>query len=172
MLWKISDNKIEGSNKEVMAGPYVPFDYDNAKYLMSLPLVKGKLCEADVSEYVPSTAKDILVYLFLTFKTADRTHKRAVYEIYTQDNSGTKYTQLMNAAFPENDFVMNSANLWLPLVGDKKVVYIRIPDTWTSNSSLGKENVRSYKCLNDAMKSYAQGGEDIFTGVFLMGYKG
>ena len=153
-----------------MAGPYVPFDYDNAKFLMTLPLRKNQLSKADVSEYVPSTAKEILVYLYITSKTADRIHKRAVYEIYTED-SGTKYTQLMNAAFPENDYVMNSANLWLPLVGDKKVVHVNIPGAWSTAECLGQEKVRSYKSLNDAMKSYTEGKEDIYTGVFLMGYK-
>ncbi len=131
---------------------------------------KGGVIKCDVSQYVPSSAKEILVYVFLTSKHADRRKPRAVYEIYTEDNSGRKYPQLMNAAFPENDFVMNSANLWLPLF-NKIEFGIRIPDTWATASFESAESPRNFMNLEEAMKQYVTSAEEIFTGIFLLGYK-
>lgn len=151
---------------------YIPLDYDKAPFLGELPLRKNSApVEYDVSSYVTPGTTQILIYAFITVKSADRVKKRAVYQIYTEDDSNVKYSQLMNTAFPENDFVMNSANLWLPVFGKKKFT-IRIPDSWSTLdvSSEGRKD-KQYKNLDEAMRDYVTGDDSIYTGVFLLGYR-
>ena len=133
---------------------YQPFDYDEAPFLGELPNYKHGFLACDVSRYVPRDAKEILIYAFITVKTSDRKMERAVYQIYTEDDRGKRYSQLMNTAFPRDDFVMNSANLWLPVFG-RKEFYIRIPDSWTTSSKekeIKLSEGRRFANLDEAMR--------------------
>ena len=151
---------------------YTPIDYKDAPFLGELPLRKGGKVECDVSSFVPRGTKEILIYAFITVKSADRKKNRAVYQIYTEDDRGTRYTQLMNTAFPADDFVMNSANLWLPVFG-KKEFHVSIPDSWITPTI--EEDLpyrpRRFRNLDQVMKEYVTGNEDIYTGLFLLGYR-
>ena len=70
---------------------------------------------------VPTEAKEILVYTFVTAKSVRGEFHRGYYEISTTDGVGTQYKQYMNVATGQWITVLNSANLWLPLGGDGKL---------------------------------------------------
>ena len=126
----------------------------------------------DVSKYVPENATEILIYLFITVRNnPEGTTRRSVYEVFTEDCAGRRYSQLMNVVFTkDNDFVMTSANLWLPLHGRK--FYIRLPGEWTvPPPNAIKESTKTHSNLAEAMKEFTQGSEDIFNEVFLLGYR-
>lgn len=161
-----------------MSKPYTPFPYEEAPFLGELPLKVKEEVEYALTDIpsLPAGKKinEVLVYIYITVKSATRTKTRAVYQIYSE-NTGLEYSQLMNTAFPEDDFVMNSANLWLPTFGKKKEdikFKIRIPDGWCTNDTpISEPNSKKYKNLHDAMKDYVKGTDSIYTGVFLLGYR-
>lgn len=150
---------------------YTSFSLDTAPYLGPLPLHEHELAEYDLSPFIAAGATEILVYAFITVKSAEREKPRAVYDIYTTDDSGNRYSQFMNVAFPEDDFVVNSANLYLPIISSKQL-HIEIPSAWSANyDNISKKvQAHSYKNLNEAMQDYMNGDEAIYSGVFLLGY--
>ena len=78
----------------------------------------------DEKEYtitgVPTGAKEILVYTFVTVKGESGDFHRGYYEIATSAG-GKRYTQYMNVATGDGITVLNSANLWLPFGADGKL---------------------------------------------------
>lgn len=154
---------------------YTPIDYEKAPFLGPLPLEKNGYSEYDLSRYVPTDTKEVLVYFYVTVREATRSYdKRAVYQIYTEDSEGNKYSQYMNVVFPTTkDFVMNSANLWLP-VFDKLELKVKIPDSWSAEEEVEERSRpfrRPYSNLQEAMQDFVNGKETIFTGVILSGYR-
>lgn len=126
----------------------------------------------DVSNFVPENATEILIYLFITVRNnPEGVTRRSVYEVYTEDCAGRRYSQLMNVVFTkDNDFVMNSANLWLPLHGRK--LFIRLPSEWAvPPPNPIKESGKTHSNLAEAMKDFTQESQDIFNEVFLLGYR-
>lgn len=102
-----------------------------------------------VGGQVPSTAKEVLVYLFVTTSGAGE-FQRGYYDIYT--SKGDKhFSQFMNVAVGQGVTAINSANIWLPIGDGKLAVKLVHPD--------------------DAKKSIAgKTGED-WSGVFVIGYR-
>ena len=152
---------------------YVSFttDFFQTPWLGKLPLSsKDPPVCYDVSKYVPPNATEILIYIFVTVREAKGPLRRSVYDVYTQDMAGRHYSQLMNMVFTkDDDFVMNSANLWLPLHEQK--FYIRLPGEWTIPEPRLPQSQKTYKNLAEAMKAFTTGTDDIFTDVFLLGYR-
>ena len=84
-------------------------------YIGDLPGTSGpdNAAEYSLPTGVPATAKEILVYAWVTTK-GDETFHRYYYQIETSDHLGQPYPQFMNVAATK-DIVLNSSNLWLPL---------------------------------------------------------
>jgi hypothetical protein len=127
---------------------------------------------------VPDGAKEVLVYLF--FSTRDSTlpdTARSYYEIYTKNNDifdAPKYKQYMNVIFTKNDYVMNSANLWLPLFPDKKLTVHLHPDMrWPEGYNTKGAKRIQHKNLKEAMDDLAncKDPKQIFAEMFVIGYK-
>lgn len=143
--------------------------FDEIPYLGCLPTKIGEVVTYNVSKYVPADAKEILIYLFVTVQDSPGSQtKRSVYEIFTRDASEMKYSQLMNTVFTQNDFVMNSANLWLPIFNERKLS-ITLPQEWSVDTGIVVKH--SFKTFTEAMKAYVRGDEKIFADVFLLGYR-
>lgn len=149
-------------------------DFTQTPWLGELPLYKGERETYKLDQHVPPGTKEVLVYIYVTVRETSRSEdKRAVYEIYSEDAGGCKYSQFMNVVFTTSkDFVMNSANMWLP-VFDKKEITISIPDAWSAEEDGGKavRSQRRFRNLDEAMRSYAADDDTIFTGVNLLGYR-
>jgi hypothetical protein len=93
---------------------YTPIPSDNMYYYGELPGTSGHTFTYDISKSnVPSTAKEVLVYVWATTKGDDNFH-RYYYRIETTDSTPRAYHQYMNAA-ASLDVSLNSANLWLPV---------------------------------------------------------
>ena len=149
---------------------YTPFDFNTAPYLGELPEIKSGAEVFDVSKYVAADAKEILVYVFIsTSGGVSSRERRGVYEIFTEDK-GKRYSQLMNFVVAKNDFVTNSANLWLPVL-DKKEFKIVLPASWSLSGGSTVKPKKQYRNLNEAMSDFAKGDGSNYTGVFLMGYR-
>ena len=98
---------------------------------------------------VPSTAKEVLVYVFVT-TSGEGEFQRGYYEISTS-NKGKRFTQYLNVAVGQGIAAVNSANLWLPVGEGKLAVKLVHPD--------------------DAKKSIAGARGEDWSGVFVIGYR-
>ena len=127
----------------------------------------------------PSKVSEILVYAFFTGLGEDGSKQtlRAVYEIYTESESGSdRYSQLMNAVFNQPDTVINCANLWIPYTTGK--MNARIPKKWMTQPKPGDATAvipstkdRKYNNLSEAMEAYTSGEQTLFKELFLLGYR-
>ena len=119
---------------------------------------------------VPSGATEVLVYLFASIRDSDlETVTRSFYETYTE-NRGVQYKQYMNVIFTKGDYVMNSANLWFPLLPGQKKLTVHLTKGYPWER---KKVARSHRSIADAMKSYAecQENDEIFAELFVIGYR-
>ena len=82
-------------------------------YLGDLPGTSGEVIEYKLPCSIPITAKEILVYTWVTTK-GDEAFHRYYYQIETVDKSCRAYPQYMNVAATQ-DIVLNSSNLWMPV---------------------------------------------------------
>ena len=144
-------------------------------HLGKLPLSsKEGRVSYDLSRYIPPSATEVLVYLFITARNvAGKLPKRGFYEIFTSSSRGQHYSQFMNVVFPtENDFVVNSANLWFPVNEDKRL-FVQLPFEQdiasAAMSALASE--QSYNNLAEAMEAFTLGEGDIFHDVYLLGFR-
>ena len=87
---------------------------------------------------LPSDTSEVLLYLFVTSKTAVNPW-RGYYEIFTKDAAGTEYKQYLNVAFMKDDFTLNSANIWLPIFNERKF-YVRIPNKYDPPALLTRKS--------------------------------
>ena len=112
---------------------YVSFttNFSEIPWLGGLPLsVEEGIKNYDVSQYIPIDATEILIYIFVTVRNNPGTLRRFVYVVFTEDQQQTRYSQFMNTVFTKNnDFVMNSANIWLPIYSEQKF-HIYLPAEW------------------------------------------
>lgn len=130
-----------------MAAEYEPMNV----LLGTLPEFPDKKESYDlkVGGDIPSTAKEVLVYVFVT-TTGEGEFQRGYYEISTSKGD-KQFTQYLNVAVGQGIAAVNSANLWLPVCDGKLAVKLVHPD--------------------DAKKSIAgKSGED-WSGVFAIGYR-
>lgn len=147
-------------------------------WLGSLPLSPQEGVKTyDVSQHVPDTATEILIYAFATVGGSLGKETRAVYEFYTEDADNNHYSQLLNMAFINNDFVLNSANLWFPIYNQREL-NIHLPAEWTieTQESSALQAFRTQRAkggpnLSEALKAYISGEEKIFADIFLLGYR-
>ena len=132
---------------ETMAAEYEPTQV----LLGTLPEFPDQVTSYDlkVGGEVPGTAKEVLVYVFVT-TSGEGEFQRGYYEIST--NKGDKhFTQFLNVAVGQGVAAVNSANMWLPVGDGKLAVKLVHPD--------------------DAKKSIAgKSGED-WSGVFVIGHR-
>lgn len=98
---------------------------------------------------MPSTAKEVLVYVFVT-TSGEGEFQRGYYEISTS-NKGKQFTQFLNVAVGQGIAAVNSANIWLPVGEGKLAVKLVHPD--------------------DAKKSIAGTSGEDWSGVFVIGYR-
>ena len=105
---------------------------------------------------VPTEAKEILVYTFVTVKGSSGPFQRGYFVISTADGVN-EYKQYMNVATGDGITVLNSANLWLPMGADGKLTAKLIC------AECGEEGNRSIK--GDTPVS----GE--WSDVFIIGYR-
>ena len=119
--------------------------------LGTLPEFPDKERKYDLIEggQVPSTAKEVLVYVFVT-TSGEGEFQRGYYEISTS-NKGKHFTQYLNVAVGQGIAAVNSANLWLPVGEGKLAVKLVHPD--------------------DAKKSIAGTSGEDWSGVFVIGHK-
>lgn len=96
-----------------MSAEYEPMEVS----LGTLPDLPDKVITYDLKEVgqVPSTAKEILVYVFVT-TSGEGEFQRGYYEISTS-NKGKQFTQFLNVAIGQGVAAVNSANLWFPRLG-------------------------------------------------------
>lgn len=119
--------------------------------LGTLPEFPDKITTYDLKSggQVPSTAKEVLVYVFVT-TSGEGEFQRGYYEISTS-NKGKQYTQFLNVAVGQGIAAVNSANIWLPVGEGKLAVKLVHPD--------------------DAKKSIAGTSGEDWSGVFVIGYR-
>ena len=92
---------------------YTPIPEDKLYDYGELPELSGDSTIYELSKSnIPSSAKEVLVYLWATTKGDEEFH-RYYYQIYTKDGKQL-YSQYMNVA-GSKDVSLNSANLWLPV---------------------------------------------------------
>ena len=87
------------------------------EYLGALPDTSGEVVEHSMPISIPKTAKEILVYTWVTTR-GDEAFHRYYYQIETVDTSRA-YPQYMNVAATQN-IVLNSQNLWMPVSNPSK----------------------------------------------------
>ena len=93
---------------------YIPIPEDQLYYYGELPDTSGGSALFDLTKSnIPSTAQEVLVYLWATTKGDEEFH-RFYYKIHTTDGKQL-YIQYMNVA-ASKDVSLNSANLWLPVL--------------------------------------------------------
>ena len=134
-------------------------------YLSGLPIS----VDAGPSEYivdVPDGTTEILVYLFVIGKTQEDPW-RGYYRVYTEDEDGNQYSQYMNVAFAEDDYTLNSDNMWLPLYSEKKF-YIEIPDTFPLEVTV--QEMMTFRFIKDTVEAMQNPSSTFESGVFLIGY--
>ena len=105
--------------------------------------------DLQVGGKVLSTAKEVLVYVFVT-TSGEGEFQRGYYEISTS-RGGKHFTQFMNVAVGQGVTAINSANMWLPIGEGKLAVKLVHPD--------------------DAKKSIASKTGEDWSGVFVIGYR-
>lgn len=132
---------------KTMSAEYEPMNV----LLGTLPEFPDKVESYDlkVGGQVPSTAKEVLVYVFVT-TTGEGEFQRGYYEISTS-KGGKQFTQFLNVAVGQGVAAVNSANLWLPVGDGKLAVKLTHPD--------------------DAKKSIASKGGEDWSGVFVIGHR-
>lgn len=153
-------------------------DFAEIPWLGTLPLSPIDAVKTyDVSQYVPSDTTEILIYAFATVGDAMGKGRRVVYEFYTEDPDNVHYSQLMNMAFIENEYVLNSANMWFPIY-DHRQLNVNIPGEWPlqvqESSALQAFRTRRAKGgpkLSDVLKDYHSGGNDMYADIYLLGYR-
>lgn len=130
-----------------MSAEYEPMEV----LLGTLPDLPDKVITYDLKgvTQVPSTAKEILVYVFVT-TSGEGEFQRGYYEISTSNN-GKKFTQFLNVAIGQGVAAVNSANLWLPIGEGKLTVKLVHPE--------------------DAKKSIAGTSGEDWSGVFVIGQR-
>ena len=93
------------------------------------PISLGKLPENDTQEVLldvraalenigVTTAKEFLIYTFVTTRYDSEKFERGYYEMYTSEND-QQYKKYMNVATGPGITTIDSANLWFPM-GDGK----------------------------------------------------
>ena len=102
-----------------------------------------------VGGQVPTTAKEVLLYVFVT-TSGDGEFQRGYYEISTSKGA-KQFTQYLNVAVGQDIVAVNSANLWLPVGDGKLQVKLVHPD--------------------DAKKSIASKSGEDWSGVFVIGHR-
>lgn len=119
--------------------------------LGTLPDLPDKVITYDLKEggQVPSTAKEVLVYVFVT-TSGEGEFQRGYYEISTS-NKGKHFTQFLNVAIGQGVVAVNSANLWFPVGEGKLTVKLVHPE--------------------DAKKSIAGTSGEDWSGVFVIGQR-
>ena len=125
---------------------------------------------AGTSDYivdVPDGTTEILVYLFVIGKTQEDPW-RGYYRVYTEDEDGNQYSQYMNVAFAEDDYTLNSDNMWLPLYSEKKF-YIEIPAFFDLEVTVQEK--MTFHSIKDTVEAMQNPGSTFESGVFLTGYR-
>ena len=117
---------------------------------------------------VPDGTSEILVYLFASAKVPDGPAWRGYYQVYTQDEEGTKYSQYLNVAFEKDDYSINSSNMWLPLFSEKKF-YIIIPDSYPLQATAQEK--MTFRSIKDTITAMQNPKSMVISGVFLSGYR-
>ena len=87
-------------------------------FLGALPDISGEVVEFSLPINIPETAKEILVFTWVTTR-GDEAFHRYYYQLETFDTSLRTYPQYMNVAATEN-IVLNSENLWMPVSAKSK----------------------------------------------------
>ncbi len=103
---------------------------------------------------LPTGAKEVLVYAFVTIKGEKGPFQRGYYEISTTEGA-SEYKQYMNVATGDGIVVLNSANVWLP-TGDGKLKLKLV----CADCKKGKKSIKGVA---------AEGGE--WSNAFLIGYR-
>ena len=149
-------------------GSYVPIN--DAVFLTELPSsVTTTELEVPLPDTLPDNTTEVLLYLFVTAKTASEGW-RSYYEVYTKDANGVPYKKYMNVAMATDDFTLNSANLWLPIFNEKKF-YITIPDDWPMPTLATTRSAKIViKTIKDSIKAL-RNPTAMVSGSFLSGYR-
>ncbi len=126
---------------------------ENAKWTPINPVYGGPLCWPNAagqcnpgvistsipSAYIPITAKEVLVYVWISRGSNGGGGGLYDFQIYTQEGS-TRYTQKIKVSDNNNNgaSVTNSDNLWLPVTSDFRI-YVSSPSTLNGNFNTGVE---------------------------------
>lgn len=88
---------------------------------------------------IPITAKEVLVYAWVSRGSGGGGGGQFSFDIYTQQGS-TKYIQKLRAYDNNNNgaWAVNSDNFWLPVTSDGQI-YIQLPSTLNGNFNTGIE---------------------------------
>ncbi len=87
---------------------------------------------------IPITAKEVLVYAWVSRGSGGGGGGQFSFDIYTQQGS-TKYIQKLRAYDNSNSaWAVNSDNFWLPVTSDGQI-YIQLPSTLNGNFNTGIE---------------------------------
>lgn len=105
---------------------------------------------------------------------SDGDESRGFYHIYTEDENGEKYGQLMNIIFTNNDTVASSDNLILPIF-DKQEVKVEIPMLFPVSQEVVDHPRPNFRNLADGMRAYVSAGEGqggtMYADAYLLGFK-
>ena len=90
--------------------------------LGKLPEFHQEMITYDLSSggQVPDTAKEVLIFTFITSIGEGGELERGYYEFCTSDGV-SDYKQYMNVATGQGINIVNSANLWIPVTADRKM---------------------------------------------------
>lgn len=91
--------------------------------LGKLPEYHGVTVTYPLEDVVPAVAKAVLVYIFVTSTTEGDHFQRGYYEISTASPKVDEpdFKQYMNVATGPNVTIVNSINLWFPLMVGKEL---------------------------------------------------
>ena len=124
------------------------------------------------------SVEEILVFVFFTgLGGGAGPASRAFYEIYTENSTGVKYNQFLNAVFDQPDTVINSANLWIPysdLAAPGHLYARKISANYQLSRiecAAAEQRSVEYKNLYEAMNAYVQGTETVFRDIYLIAYR-
>ncbi|CAB4037418.1 Hypothetical predicted protein [Paramuricea clavata] len=139
-------------------------------YLGDLPDTSGSCCakEYGLPGDVAVTAKEILVYLWVTTKGDEQFH-RYYYQIETSDGKHS-YPQFMNVAATE-DIVLNSSNLWLPVFKDQRKVKVTLTDAEKSDKSKKGKCIAHKRRIKQRRNDGTEEDIDAHSQIFVIGYR-
>lgn len=141
---------------------------------LPLPVVGGKTITHSLDN-VPASAREILVYFFVSVRSSTLPEvTRSYYELSTCEGD-RKYMQYMNTIFTRGDYVMNSENTWFPIAsGTPKQLTVHLLEgfPWPPAGKTEREP-RIHKNLQDAMRDFhdCKDPEAIFAECFVIGYR-